>query len=286
MAGGWWDLVGITFIMRPEIEILNYGGGRQTVAECVLVKRRILPKPDRIIIADTGREKSSTWDYLTEVTQPLLASIGLSAEIAPRALAYVDIYGLNGDLLLPVFTPTGKLSAFCSDEWKGQVVKRYLHLLSLGYTPTEIATLSESRVREEMKRRIEERFTNWIGFAWDERKRIKGTEGRKFPLCDLMLTKADCIKIIQDEGLPLPPPSSCWMCPNMPNEEWRYIRDNYPGDFEQACQIDDEVRTEDLERGNGGVWLHESRVPLRQANLDVDDRKGPARQCGLGLCMI
>lgn len=268
------------------VEVLSYGGGRQTVAMCILVKRGVLPRPDHIIIADTGREKSSTWDYMSEVTQPLMAQIGLSIEIAPRSLAYVDMYGHNGDLLLPVFTSTGKLSAFCSDEWKAQVVKRYLHLLTLGYTPTEIAALPEDRVRTEMQHRIDESFINWIGFAWDERKRIKGTSGRKFPLCDLMLTKWDCIQVIESEGLPIPPTSACWMCPNMDNSEWRQVRDDSPDDFEQACQIDEQVREWDIETGNSGVWIHHSRVPLREADLEADDRKDPTRQCGLGLCMI
>lgn len=43
--------------MTKNIEILNYGGGRQTVAMCILIKRGVLPRPDHIIIADTGREK-------------------------------------------------------------------------------------------------------------------------------------------------------------------------------------------------------------------------------------
>jgi hypothetical protein len=101
-----------------------------------------------------------------------------------------------------------------------------------------------------------------------------------------MLTKADCIEIIKRSGLPVPPPSSCYMCPNMPNAEWRFIRDNYPKQFAEAIQIDDELRQEDLERGGTGVWLHHSRVPLRKADLDIDDRREPIRQCGLGMCFI
>ena len=76
------------------------------------------------------------------------------------------------------------------------------------------------------------------------------------------------------------------MCPNKPNEEWRHLRDNYPPFFEQACQLDEEIRDEDLARGNSGVWLHQSRVPLRGADLDAEDRNEPGRQCGLGMCFI
>ena len=106
--------------------ILSYGGGRQTVAICVLIARGLWPKPDRIVIADTGRENPMTWAYLSAHVRPLLALLGLTVEIAPHSLSMVDMYAHNGDLLLPVFTQTGKLPTFCSNEWKSRVVTRYL----------------------------------------------------------------------------------------------------------------------------------------------------------------
>jgi 3'-phosphoadenosine 5'-phosphosulfate sulfotransferase (PAPS reductase)/FAD synthetase len=250
--------------------VIHYGGGRQTVAMLVLIKRGIIPKPDLIVIADTGRENPSTWDYRDEIAQPLAESMGLTIEIAPRSLAYVDLYAHNGDLLLPVYTASGKMSAFCSTEWKVRVVRRYL--------------AEQHNIHSA---------TAWIGYALDERKRYKPTKEdrtgpwyRSFPLLDLGLTKRDCIQVITDYGLPLPPPSACWMCPNKPNEEWRYLRDNYPAAFAQACELDEEVRAEDQAQGHAGVWLHHSRVPLREADLEVDDRTEPGRQCGLGMCFV
>ena len=250
--------------------VMNYGGGRQTTAMLLLVQRELLPRPDRIVIADTGRENPSTWEYREEITEPLAQSIGLTIEIAPRRLAYVDLYSHQGDLLLPVYTATGKLQAFCSTEWKQRVVRRYLK--------------EQHNIHSA---------TAWIGYALDERRRYKpnkedatGPWYRSFPLLDLNLTKRDCLQLIKDAGLPIPPPSACWMCPNKPNEEWRYLRDHYPAFFAQACQLDEEIRDEDLARGNSGVWLHQSRVPLRGADLDAEDRNEPGRQCGLGMCFI
>lgn len=250
--------------------VMNYGGGRQTTAMLILVKRGILPRPDLIVIADTERENPSTWEYREEVTEPLAQSMGLTIEIAPRSLAYVDLYAHNGDLLLPVYTATGKMSAFCSTEWKQRVVRRYLR--------------EQHGVHSA---------TAWIGYALDERKRYKPTKEdatgpwyRSVPLLDLGLTKRDCRQVITDAGLPMPPPSACWMCPNKPNEEWRYLRDNYPPEFEQACQLDEEIRAEDQDRGHPGVWLHHSRQPLRTADLEADDRGDESRQCGLGMCFV
>jgi hypothetical protein len=39
--------------------VFNYGGGRQSLAIVVLIMREVLPKPSRIIMADTGRKSPS-----------------------------------------------------------------------------------------------------------------------------------------------------------------------------------------------------------------------------------
>ena len=247
--------------------VLNYGGGRQTVAMCVLIVRGILPKPDRIVMADTGRENQSTWDYLETYTKPLLNEIGLTVEIAPHSLSTVqDVYANNGDILLPVFTKDGKLGGFCSNEWKKRVVDRYLRGLGI------------------------RGGTRWLGLALDEPKRWKNLHGQSegkwttfCPLVEKLINTDACLAIIEKHGLPLPVTSSCWMCPHKRNAQWRHLRDNYPAQFEQACKLDEEIREND-ERG--GVWLHHSRVPLRQANIDTDESQNTVRQCSLGMCFV
>lgn len=241
-------------------EILSYGGGTQTAAMCVLVAQGKLPKPDYVIAADTGREMPSTWEYANTYMRPLLASVGLELHVAPHTLATVDVWAGNGDLLVPAYTDTGKLPTFCSDKWKARVVHRYARQV-LG-TGTDL--------------------TMWIGFSLDELKRVKGEDGRRYPLIDLMLTKADCEHVIEAAGLPLPHKSRCWMCPHQHNAEWREVR-SAPDLWRQAIELDEEIRAND-ERG--GVYLHPQRVPLAQADIDADDRKEPNRQCAFGLCFV
>lgn len=248
-------------------QILSYGGGRQTVAICCLIADGILPKPDRIVMADPGREAATTWAYLASHVRPMLAEIGMTVEIAPRSLATVDIYSHTGTLLIPAFTATGKLSGWCSGEWKRDVRNRYL--VAQGVYAGDV----------------------WIGYALDERWRVvrmlrsKRSErfGKRFPLVELCLTTRDCIEIVERRGLPSPPHSSCWMCPNRMNVEWRLLRDESPGEFAAACDLDEELREDDE---MGGVWLHHSRVPLREADLDAPDSREPSRQCGLGMCFV
>lgn len=245
------------------IEILSYGGGIQTIAMCVLVTTGKLPRPDYVIAADTGREMPTTWEYADTYARPLLATVGLDLHIASHELATVDLYGKNGDLLLPVFTSTGKLSTYCSNEWKARVVHRYARNI-LG---------------------IKDAMINWIGFSMDEKKRVKGEAGRHYPLLDLMLTREDCKHIITGAGLPLPPKSRCKMCPHQSPDEWLEVYDQ-PDQWAEAVAIDEEVREAD-ERD--GVYLHESRRPLalltREDLVNMRQRE-PSRQCGLGLCFV
>ena len=252
---------------RYETQVLNYGGGSQTVTICVLIAEGILPRPDRIVMADTSREVESTWDYLEQHIRPYLSrhDLDVEVEVAPHTLATCDLYSYKGTLLIPVFTATGKMSSWCSGEWKTEVVRRHLRA---------------SGVKSA---------TQWIGYAHDERRRWKdkpieeGPWRLRFPLVEMMLVKADCPRIIRKAGLPLPRKSRCSICPNQPNAEWRELRDGSPEEFEAACRLDEQIRDDDDEHA---VFLHQSRVPLREADLDAPDRKEPSRQCTLGLCFV
>lgn len=246
--------------------VLNYGGGRQTVAMCVLIARGILPRPDVIVMADTGRENPSTWEYLEQHVTPYLAQHGLTVEIAPHSLATVDLYDNQGLTLMPVYTPTGKTRTYCSNEWKRRVVDRYLRSKGI------------------------QSGTRWIGFGFDEKRRWAGMHGKTegkwttiCPLVDLMINTATCLKIIEAAGLPQPHHSACWMCPHKRNAEWRHIRDNYPEHWLKAIALDEEVREHD---DRNAVFLHHDRVPLREANIDVDESEGKIQQCTLGVCFV
>lgn len=246
--------------------VFNYGGGRQTIAMVIMILKGVLPRPDIIVMADTGRENDSTWEYLNNHVQPLLAEHEMQVQIAPRELSTVDVYGHNGTLLLPVYTPTGKFSAYCSGEWKKSVVDRYLRSKNI------------------------KSGTRWLGLAFDEPRRWsrmhnvrKGQWTTVCPLVDLMVNTDACLAIIRAAGLPEPHNSSCWMCPNKKNAQWRFIRDNYPQRWAEAIQMDELIR---VNAEHSTVYLHHSRVPLSQANLGEEENKAVVKQCSLGMCFV
>ncbi len=261
--------------MDAEHAVLNYGGGRQTIAIVALIDRGIIQKPAKIIMADTGRESPATFAYLAAHIQPLLARIGMRVEVIPPKLEpYPTTYGVDAKPLIPMFSRDAsgdaKFSPFCTGNWKRDRMASYL--AEIGWPKCE----------------------RWIGFAFDEKKRVNRFlqsdryDGYtyRFPLFERLIDTPTCLSIVESHGLPPPPVSRCWFCPHQKNSEWRDIRDNHPELWEAACREDEEQREQDLFRGGLGVWLHHSRMPLRDVDLTEEEKPQTVRQCSLGACFI
>lgn len=264
-----------------NFQLLSYGGGVQSVTMAMLVANGKLDKPDAIIMADTGREKSSTWEYLERYVRPALAKIGMSVEIAPHSLSKVDLLSLGtGRILMPMYTTqapdvmpeaqytdqTGrkisKLPTYCSVEWKRRVVDRYL-FKAYGKRSTQATT--------------------WFGFSLDEQNRMLSNPDKKayYPLIQRFpLTRDDCKRYIIDCGLPLPQKSACWMCPHLNDQEWLEMKNSHPADFEKAVRLESELQAIDPD-----VWLHKTATPLSEVQF-IETEDELESQCGLGLCMI
>ena len=201
--------------MSNRKQIWASGGGVQSAAIAALIVRGIY-KPDLAVIVDTEREQSTTWSYMDSVISPALASVGVTLQRVPKSqFATVDLYGgKDGDsLLVPVFATqggdVGKLPAYCSNEWKRRVVQRW----------ASAQGVSECDM--------------WLGISVDEMRRMSpGTEKWKnrYPLIEQRMTRDDCVALVERMGWPTPPRSSCWMCPNHTQEEWRDIKENKPED--------------------------------------------------------
>lgn len=236
----------------------SYGGGVQSVAIGVLIAQGLLPVPDFAAIADTTYELPSTWDYLRLHMQPMLDQLGLTIHVVERSYSNVDLYGMNGDLLIPAFSSTGKLRTFCSGEWKGLAIRRWL------------------RERVGPGRRL--RIANWIGYSADESERVKPSNvkwlANAYPLLHLLprpLDRDDCIEVIKAAGLPVPRKSRCWLCPNQTQTEWQEVHDDFPEQFRMAVEMENAITERD---DAGGLWLSRHRRPLD--SVDFADAVRPA----------
>jgi hypothetical protein len=258
--------------------IWSNGGGTQSAAIAVLIAQGKLPVPERCVMADTGREASSTWRYLEGHIRPLLRTVGLEVEVVPHSYALHDLYDTKGMTLVPAFTreegSVGQTRNFCSGEWKRDVIYRYLREPERGYGPKNPVI-------------------QWIGFSRDEIGRCKPSKRKwaeiRWPLImdyGITLSRQDCVRVVEEAGLPTPPKSRCKICPYMNNEEWAGQAQSDPADHLYAIKFDREIRERD-ERG--GLFLHRSGVPLEDADLTVRDKPehplfGRGEACESGLC--
>lgn len=253
--------------------IWSYGGGTQSIAIAVLIAQGRLPKPERIVIADTGRERTSTWEYLDNHIQPLLGSLGLRVEVIPRSWATVDLYDSAG-VLMPMYVNngTGRRELHCSDKWKKRVVRRYLR--AEGYGPKKPVL-------------------QWLGFSLDELGRCKPSDvdwcEYAWPLIfDTPMRRSECSELVVRYGLPKPPKSSCWMCPFMRNPEWLELKEKYPQDWQRAITLEAEIRGHE---NRPDMTFHKSGALLPDADLTVSEKPplpmfGEIDDCESGYCMV
>lgn len=249
-------------------QVWSSGGGTQSTAIAALIIQGKLPKPDISLIVDTEREKNSTWDYLNQVVQPALLDTGVEiVRIKKSDYTHLDLYdNLGESILLPGYSTIngqGKMSNFCSYEWKRNVIKRYLR--AIGVQTCE----------------------QWLGISIDEMQRVRMSRQKwfqhRYPLIELRMRRDDCYKVIQDIGWPSPPRSSCWMCPNMGNFEWLEMKLNYPEDFQRAIAIEEEIRAKDK-----NFYLHSSCVRLAEVDFSQVGRLPlfDDKSCSSGYCFI
>lgn len=259
-------------------DVLSSGGGTQSVAIAVLILQGRLPRPERVVIADTGREASEVWAYMEATWAPALEALGVPVDRLSHDAASVDLYGgaRRDTLLIPAYTTqgddVGKLPTFCSNEWKRNVIRR--HLRALGYGPHK----GMRPVRQ------------WLGMSLDEIGRLSesgtGWIHNHYPLCfDVPMRRYESVRLVREFGWPEPPRSACWMCPNRRNDEWRHLRDNRPDDWALAVAFDAFLRDPDNPQGDPHAFVHHSARPLAEADLGTDD-SDLFQGCESGICFV
>lgn len=260
--------------MKPSEErkhVWSCGGGTQSVAIGALIVQGRIRKPDIAVIADTGMEKQSTWDYLDFTLRPALASVGVEIHRVKRsewaAPWAKELFASSGQALVPVFTTesgrVGKLPAYCSSGWKKEVVDRWLSNAH-GITASK-------RVK-------------WLGFSFDESRRWVKHHGKDdvwLPLVDgVRMKRHECVRLVESMGWPTPPRSNCWMCPNQSDDEWREVKCNRPEEFQRAVEVEREIRKQDPH-----AWLHKQCVPLDKVDFSKPQMEF-ARACDSGECFV
>lgn len=258
--------------MSDKPQVWSCGGGTQSCAIGVLIIEGRLPKPDWAVIADTGREVQSTWDYVRSYLSPGLASTGISLHVvSAQEWSYYhktghDVFNSQGTLQIGAYTTAdglGKLPGYCSSAWKQEPIDRWL---------------KNQGLKSWMK---------WIGYGKDEQRRwVRAMESEEYqsgllwlPLVtQIPCNRHECQQIIKAHGWPVPAPKSrCWMCPNQNDSEWREMPND---EFKMAVEFEHEIQKRDPD-----VWLHRSCKPLDQVDFSQPEDLFN-RPCETGICFV
>lgn len=257
------------------MRILNLGGGVQSTTLYLMALRGAIAPIDCAIFADLGEEPKSVYahmEWLKSLGGPTIHVV--SAGILGNDL----MHGVNSTgqrfASIPAFTaqnegePLGKVRRQCTSEYKILPIERFIRRTLLGL---------------EKGQHIKTKLTQLFGISLDEAgraTRIKVNSPHwsdpEFPLCDKMMTRADCVKWLEAFGTPhTVPRSACVFCPYKSNHEWLLLRENDPEGWARAVEIDDALRVEGTvcnRNLNEKLYIHKSCRPLKEVHLTDGER--------------
>lgn len=219
-----------------ELRILNFGGGVQTSAAVVLLCRGEI-EADRVVMADTGGERPDTYEHV-EVMDRYLRAHGRELIIVTAAVGMtLEEYIRQRSNVIPTHTPSGGLGhRQCTAQFKIRPIKAFARAQGAKH------------------------LTNLIGISTDEIHRAKPAREKwvtnEFPLVDMNLSRRDCLRIVQEAGLPRPPKSSCYYCPLQRRAQWQRLASDYPELFTRAVELEGVIAA------RGGGHLAHVRYPL------------------------
>lgn len=241
--------------MSRALTVLSLGAGVQSTTLALMAAHgEITPMPDCAIFADTQDEGAATYEHLRwlcsvlpfPVYQPSrgrLSAALLSGEDEARIPAFVEGSGLA--------------KRQCTRNFKIRPIRRQIRdLLGVGVRGY-IAPGSVSQ---------------WIGISTDEADRQKPSGVQftinRWPLIECGMDRAACQSWLWDRYGRRAPKSACIYCAFQSDKQWLDRKTNVPGEHEDACRVDDALRSpHNVARFRGRLFLHRSEKPLREVDF-------------------
>lgn len=263
------------------VRAFSYGGGVQSTAALVLAAQRRIDFP-LFILANVGddSENPATIDYVREHAAPFAATHGIElVEVRKRRRdgtpddLLARILRTDRSLPFPVRMSNGAPGRrSCTAEFKIRVIERELR--RRGATDAAPATVGLGITVDEIQRAR----TSHPADRWTT---------RTYPLIDIGLYRDDCMTIIRDAGLPVPPKSSCWFCPFHHMDAWRELRRTRPDLFARAQQLEATLNARRDALGKDHVWLTRYGRPIGEVVADqlVIDGTTELDNCESGYCL-
>lgn len=260
------------------LTVFSYGGGVQSNAALVLAAQGDLDCRT-FLFANVGddSENPATLRYVREIAMPYAAAHGIDLIEVQRHTHDGSPETLLGRITNPRLRSIGipvRMSngapgnRSCTADFKIKVVSGWLYRRGA---------------------RAKNPATVMLGISLDEWQRMKdsqiGYTRNAYPLIERRMSRQDCVNVIADAGLPIPPKSSCWFCPFHRPAVWREMRDKEPDQFRKAVELERFINQRRAYLGKDQVWLSRALKPLDRAVGNASQPSLFDDECA-GYCMV
>ena len=225
--------------------ILSFGAGVNSTALLFYLVNHSYPL-DKVIFSDTKTELPETYVIIEKIKHYCK-----NKNIPFIIVGFTDLYQYCEEKeLLP-----SRMFRWCTAKFKVNPIKNYLK------------TLGETK--------------QYIGFAYDESHRAKKFKDI-YPLIDNKITRKGCIKIITEEGFPIPVKSGCYICPFQTKKSWRDLYLKHKELYLKSEKLEDNCMRKDLTFTNQP--LKNLKYNFGYNSNKIDDYFVP--KCDSGYCFV
>jgi hypothetical protein len=249
--------------VKSVLRAFSFGGGVQSTAALVLAAEGRIDFP-LFLFANVGAdsENPATLEYVESIAKPYAMLKGVTlVEVQKRQRngepdtirTWLD--RTEKSIGIPMRMANGAPgNRSCTEQFKINVINK------------------------ELKRRgasAENPAVLGMGISMDEWERMRSDSGAAYktlayPLIDLGLNRQDCVRAIEQAGLPVPPKSSCYFCPFKRTGDWQKMRRDDPGLFALSVALEEQMNARRMALGRDAVYLSSRAIPLVRVVGDHD----------------
>ena len=209
-------------------EMISFGAGVNSIAMTIMLVEDGWRGP--IVFSDTGGEWPETYCYMRTFENDWLKPRGLEItrlSVSTHQEMYKD-KRLQGQVdTLEAFCHLRGIVPLLASRWCSVMFKR---------TPLENWRKAQGIDR------------TCLGMSASEPRRIREDASLRYPLWDEGITRGECRRIIQREGLEQPIKSGCFFCPGQRLDSWRRLYYEHPDLYDRAIALEDRASA------NGQKW--------------------------------
>lgn len=213
--------------IQPDLNYATYGGGVNTIAG-IIKATKIGIKFQYIVMADPGKENPLTYEYIDYFNKWLITHDQPTVTIVKQKNFKGEFVGLYQNCINEEMLPSivyGHKS--CSLKYKA--------------APQDVFCNNEPLIRECWGNGGRVIKYMWYDFDEDHRTKKDHSNSKylfKYLLVENEIDRFGCIQIIIDEGLILPPKSSCTFCPSMKPYEIIELYESNRKEFYDAISME------------------------------------------------